>query len=377
MSNRIICVLTMCLWSCNMTNEPTQAISQEKTNSIDHLAIRYEQLNRFSGNITIADEGRIVYTKNYGLADYENQKPFTGQTSFKIGEITKVITGSITEELVAQNKLSLSDHTSDYLPSLEYNLTIGEILLQNDNADFNNLGRLLEKLTDKSFEELIQEFSADKELENTYYKKNESELAIGYLFSNHRGEGLELHKSPTYDLEESFSSLGIKSTGIDLIRILSSTSKQIDLDGYLENDGFSYAISNDTTKNLSVVVLSNRRHPVAGEISNSIKAILEDKEYELPLPREPYDIDKNTLKDFAGNYSINENATFEIFTFNDSLFVQMGPNKVHLVPQSQNQFYMKQMDAAMRFNRDSTGRVNSAQLLNGFIDSNESARRIK
>ena len=52
----------------------------------------------------------------------------------------------------------------------------------------------------------------------------------------------------------------------------------------------------------------------------------------------------------------------------------LGNNKVHLIPQSSNQFYMKQTDASMRFLRNSTGVVNEVILLNGFINGDVAKR---
>jgi len=67
---------------------------------------------------------------------------------------------------------------------------------------------------------------------------------------------------------------------------------------------------------------------------------------------------------------------FEVIHKNDSLFLLLGPNKIYLVPQSSNQFYMEQMDTSMRFLRDSTKGVNRITLLNGFIDSSDQAIRV-
>ena len=89
------------------------------------------------------------------------------------------------------------------------------------------------------------------------------------------------------------------------------------------------------------------------------------------------DIDKTILNDFTGNYAVNENVRFEVLNQNDSLFVLMGPNKVYLIPQSSNQFYMTEMDASMRFLRDSIGLVDKIVLLNGFIEGDQIAQRQK
>ena len=158
---------------------------------------------------------------------------------------------------------------------------------------------------------------------------------------------------------------------------MNSDPREINVTGYLENDGFSYSLKNNVEKNLLVIVLSNRRHPVAGEISKRIELILEGKAFNIPLARKPIPIDSNLLKDYIGNYSLNENVSFEVTSTEDSLFVLLGPNKIALIPQSENQFYMLENDAAMRFERDSTNKVNSVLLLNGFIDSEELAFRVK
>ena len=131
----------------------------------------------------------------------------------------------------------------------------------------------------------------------------------------------------------------------------------------------------DIKNKLSIIVLSNRRNPITEEISNSIRAILANKDYSLPLLREPIEIDKSLLSQYSGNYSLNENISFEVQIINDSLYVLLGPNKIFLVPQSSNQFYMIETDASMRFLRDSTNLVDRVELLNGFIESNQIAKK--
>ena len=160
-----------------------------------------------------------------------------------------------------------------------------------------------------------------------------------------------------------------------MTKIINSNSANIlEIEGYLENDGFSYSVVNNPQNKISIIVLSNRRHPVAKEISNSIDSILKDKEYRIPLARKQFEIDKKLLKDYSGSYSLNANMNLEVLNENDSLFVMMGPNKIHLKPQSENQFYMEQMDASMRFLRDTNNKVIEVVLLDGFLDGNRIKR---
>ncbi len=384
MKNKLIYLLTFVLsvLSCKTdTKNKKEDLKNSKVSQIDSLANRYLELGRFGGTIVIAKEGVITYNKSFGLADYENNVSFTDTTAFKVGEITELVTANIINELVKQEKIQLTNRVSSYLLDIESNSTISDILnnksQEEHKLDYNTLGVLIEKVSGKSYQLNVEEYSKNLELENTYYQKQETSKAIGYLFYNYQGKGLELQKSPSYNLEEAFSSRGVKSTGKDLVKIINSNPKDLDIHGYLQNDGFSYSLINDIENKITMVILSNRRHPIGKEMSTSIGAILKNIKYRLPLSRKPFNINKNKLKEFTGSFSINEQMSFEIIAINDSLFVMLGPNKVHLIPQSENQFYMINNDASMRFEKDSTDIVNKVILLNGFIESDQEATRIK
>ena len=372
------------------TKTGIESPEQLKVERIDSLANRYLELNRFSGSILVTKGDSILYNNNFGLADYENNKSFSNKTSFRIGQTSEIIISNIIREMAIKDKIQLSDNISKYIPETKSELTINDLLNHKSNSvitssdkieesdlNYDSLGLIIEKVSGKSFQENIEKYCNALELENTYFQKASSDLAIGYLYHNYQGNGLELQKSPVSNSENTFSN-GLKSTANDLAKIISLNSEnKLEIEGYIEDDGFSYSVVNNPQNKTSIIVLSNRRHPVAKEISNSIGSILENKEYRLPLSRMPFDIDKTILKDFVGNYSLNENVNFEVLHSNDSLFVLMGPNKTYLVPQSTNQFYMQQMDASMRFLRDSSEVVNRVTLLNGFIESEQIANRIK
>lgn len=140
---------------------------------------------------------------------------------------------------------------------------------------------------------------------------------------------MELHISPVQNETEVFASRGIKSTPEDLLKLLQNSSEDsISISGYLASDGFSYTATKKG--NLIIIVLSNRRHPISSEIANSIESILESKDYEIPLLRKEFILNPNQLKRFEGKYAINANVSMPVFVEKDSLFVMMGPNKVHL-----------------------------------------------
>lgn len=379
MTHKII-YLTICcffLLSCKTEKETkTPVIEPQKIGQIDSLANRYLELNRFSGTILIAQNETIVYNKSYGMADYKNKTPFSSKTAFKVGEITQIVTHHLVKQLVQAGKVKLTDSLSKYLANFKSEAVVGDVFKPNPTVDSHVLGKLIEKVSNKSYQKNIEAYGDKLGLKNTYFTKSDPNLAVGYLYHNYRGKGLELQKAPHYNLKTAFSSTGIKSTAEDLVKILKSTPKNLNIDGYLKGDGFSYSLVNDTNNHLMVIVLSNRKHPVAKEISNSIRAILKNKKYKLPLARKPLPVPTNLLNQYIGKYSLNEQVTFEVVRTPDSLFVILGPNKVALIPQSKNQFYMKNNDASMRFEKDASGAIRSIRLLNGFIDSDEQALRV-
>ncbi len=391
-----------------------EPLENSKIIAIDSLVNRYLELGRFSGAVLVLKENLTIYRNNFGLADYENAKSFTDKTAFKIGEITELFTANIIREFIKEGKLQVSDTISKYFPEIERDITIKNLLNHTDNLPsikkiqeqnpelkyttlefaklasqtkeisknsdlgYNILGLLIEKISEVSFQRNIEKYSEILKLENTYFQKKDTCLAVGYLYHNFRAKGMELQKAPVSNLDITCSSKGLKSTINDLAKLLiNSPNKEVQFKGYLQNDGFSYSILNDPSTKISLLILSNRRHPVATEISNSIQAILQNKEYRLPLARKPYDIDKSLLKNYAGNYSLNEDVNFEVINEKDSLYVLFGPNKIHLVAQSANQFYMEQGDASMRFLKDSTKLINEVVLLNGFLDGDKAKRIVK
>ncbi|MGD1889774.1 MAG: serine hydrolase [Cyclobacteriaceae bacterium] len=408
MINKVIVfsIVTFSLFACQSNPlEEQENLAEAKVAKIDSLAYRYLELGRFSGAIAVAKGESTLYQNYFGLADYENNQSFSDHTAFKIGAVSELVTATIIRQMVNNGKINLTDSVSTYIPEINAGFTVSDLLnhktnlpsirsIQEKNPEvnystieyanlaanssetsehsdlgYNILGLLIEEVSEQHFQENVKQYAAELGLKNTYFQQEDSEVAVGYLYNNYQGNGLEIHRSPVYNPEIAFSSGGIKSTVPDVIKIINNTQQEaIELDGYLQNDGFSYAINKNSNSDTTIIVLSNRRHPVAKEMINSIWAILQNRNYTIPLAREAVAVDAEDLKDYAGTYAMNENMRFTVINEGDSLFVQMGPNRISIIPQSSNQFYMKQNDAEMRFLRDTNDSVTSVMLLDGFLE---------
>jgi len=360
MKNQLLFILLFLLFSTCSKEKEVATIHHK----IDQLAARYLTLGRFSGTILLAKEGNILFNQSYGLADYANQQAFTENTAFKIGIISELFTAYIIEQMALEKLIHLDQPIATYLPKTNANTTISTLLTATDSS-YHLLGQLIEKALNLSFQGAIEKYTSPLGLTSTFFQKENEQVAKGYLFHNYRGNGMELEEAPTYDIRKAFSRYGLKSSALDLFKFGQLSTVPIDKSGYLNGDGFSYTFQKN--KDLTVIILSNRRHPVSKEIAASISSIVNNQSYELPLLRNRVDGNPSLFKKYVGIYEVNPNFSFEVIQSNDSLFTLMGPNKTHLIPQSDNQFYYQGFDAAIRFVADSTQQVNQAILYNGFL----------
>ncbi|MGA2176070.1 MAG: serine hydrolase domain-containing protein [Verrucomicrobiota bacterium] len=66
--------------------------------------------------VLVAQNGKILFEKSYGLADREDHVPVIPQTTFRIGSMTKQFTASAILKLQEEGKLSVNDKLSKYIP---------------------------------------------------------------------------------------------------------------------------------------------------------------------------------------------------------------------------------------------------------------------
>ncbi|KNY26480.1 beta-lactamase [Pseudobacteroides cellulosolvens ATCC 35603 = DSM 2933] len=72
--------------------------------------------NNFQGVALVEKEGKVILSKGYGMADYENIIPNTSSIRFAIGSITKQFTAMAIMQLYERGRLKLDDKLSKYYP---------------------------------------------------------------------------------------------------------------------------------------------------------------------------------------------------------------------------------------------------------------------
>ena len=74
-----------------------------------------ERIDRFSGTVLVARDGKPVVSKGYGMANHEWGIPNTPQTVFRLGSITKQFTSAAIMLLQERGKLSVTDPVCKYV----------------------------------------------------------------------------------------------------------------------------------------------------------------------------------------------------------------------------------------------------------------------
>ena len=95
----------------------TESLGESR--EIEGYLDQFSHIIGLNGNVLITRGDRTVLSKSYGYEDFENNIPFTAESQFCIGSVTKQFTAVALLRLVEQNKLKLEDYIGDLIPEFE------------------------------------------------------------------------------------------------------------------------------------------------------------------------------------------------------------------------------------------------------------------
>jgi CubicO group peptidase (beta-lactamase class C family) len=279
------------------------AFGQDKASKIDNLVSLYHKYGQFNGSVLVADNGKVLYEKGFGLANMEWNVPNTPDTRFRLGSITKQFTATLILQLVEQGKIKLDGKLIDYLPDYRKDtgekVTIHNLLshtsgipsytslpgfFQNvsrnpytvdefikkyasgdlefepgtkfvyDNSGYFLLGAIIEKVTGKPYEQVLQENIFDpvgmKNSGYDHWGTIINKRATGYSRTP-RG----FQNAGYLDMSIPYAAGSLYSTAEDLYlwdqalygeKILSAKSKELMFKPNLNNYGYGFVITKAT-----------------------------------------------------------------------------------------------------------------------------------
>ena len=91
-------------------------LAQDKAAKIDELMKIYNSYRQFNGAVLVAENGKVIFKKGYGMANMEWNIPVETDTKFRLGSITKQFTSMLILQLVQEGKIKIEGKLTDYLP---------------------------------------------------------------------------------------------------------------------------------------------------------------------------------------------------------------------------------------------------------------------
>ncbi|MBA3442260.1 MAG: serine hydrolase, partial [Pyrinomonadaceae bacterium] len=278
----------------------SQVFAQDKTAKIDEVMRLSHSYGQFNGVVLVAEGGKVIYRKGFGLANMEWNIPNEPDTRFRLGSITKQFTAMLILQLAEQGKIKLDGKLSDYLPDYRKDtggrITIHQLLnhtsgipsytslpgfIADQSRDpyavdafikkyasrdlefepgskysYNNsgyflLGAIIEKITGKTYEQALKESILDPlGMKNTGYDHHDTIIpkrAAGYRKAP---KGYE--NAPYLDMSIPYAAGSMYSTVDDLFlwdqalytdKLLSSTYKELMFKPNLENYAYGWIVT--------------------------------------------------------------------------------------------------------------------------------------
>lgn len=349
-----------------------QQVAVAQNGAKDHAAKVQELLevaNKyrvFNGTALVAENGKVIYKGAFGMANMEWSIPNAPDTRFRLGSITKQFTSMLTLQLVEQGKIKLDGKISDYLP--DYRKDIGEKVTihhllthtsgipsytsqpgffenvsrnpykvtdfvtkyTSGNLEFepgskftyNNsgyflLGAIIEKVTGKSYEQVLKENILDPlGMKNTGYDHHDTLIpkrAAGY------GKTADGYTNAAYlDMSIPYAAGSMYSTVDDLYlwdqalytdKLITAQSKELMYKPFLDNYAYGWNVSDSSfkvneqpvqiirhgggingfstmiarfPKEKNLIVILDNTAQNTGRLSETITKILYNQPYELP-----------------------------------------------------------------------------------------------
>ncbi len=271
----------------------SNAFAQQNVQKIDALLKQYYNYGQFNGSILVAENGKVVYKKGFGMANMEWGISNQPDTKFRIASITKQFTAALVLQLVEEGKIRLdgkiTDYLTDYRKDTGEKVTIHQLLnhtsgipdyknvssnpyspadfvkkyvsgdlefepgsrYKYNNGGYSILGAIIEKVAGKSYETVLQErILKPLGMTNSGYAHNST------LLEKHAGSYEKTPNgyinAPYIDMSIPYAAGSLYSTVEDLFKwdqslyedkILSAESKRLMFTPGLSNYGYGIRIT--------------------------------------------------------------------------------------------------------------------------------------
>lgn len=179
------------------TTDKFEVVENDKTQRLDSIYLAHFERNEFNGNVLVAEGGKIIFQKSYGIANEETNEKLNVQTSFELASVSKQFTAMGIVQLQKEGKLSYSDLVSKYIPELKYyeNVTIKNLLIHTGGLP-DYMGMMEEHwdtskiATNEDVIKIMEKLKPEKEFEpnQKYSYSNTGYLILGTIIERVSGK---------------------------------------------------------------------------------------------------------------------------------------------------------------------------------------------
>lgn len=194
------------------------AKAQDPTPKFDEYLNALSGQGRFTGSVLVARDGKVIFSKGYGLANVEFDVANTPRTKFRLGSVTKQFTAAAILLLQERGKLSVQDPICKYVdncPAAWSEVTIHHLL--SHTGGIPNFTNFPDYQTKMMMPVTTQEMTArfkDKPLEfkpgEKWNYSNSGYFLLGYILEKIAGESYE-----SFLQKNIFEPLKLTNTGYD------------------------------------------------------------------------------------------------------------------------------------------------------------------
>tara|TARA_R110000787_G_scaffold108621_1_gene217007 strand:+ start:3926 stop:5686 length:1761 start_codon:yes stop_codon:yes gene_type:complete len=198
----------------------TMSFAQTKVEQIEELIKTYQEYGKFNGSVLVADQGTVIYKKGFGMANMEWDIPNQPNTKHRLGSVTKQFTAMLVLQLVAEGKLNLQKPITTYLP--DYPKATGDIitthhLLTHTSGipNYTSFPKFMEDesrnpYTPAAFVKMFDEKELDFAPGEKFSYSNSGYFLLGILVEKLSGKSYEQMLQ-----DKIFTPLNMKETGYD------------------------------------------------------------------------------------------------------------------------------------------------------------------
>jgi CubicO group peptidase (beta-lactamase class C family) len=217
----IVLALGLLMLTAGPSAAPPQqaATDTEIASRADALMTGLFMSGRFNGTVLLARNGKVVFEKGYGMANFEWDIPNSPSTKFRLGSITKQFTSMAIMQLSERGLLNVQDPIGKYLPDypkpVADRVTIHHLLTHSSGIpSFTGLPsyepNMPMKVTVAQMIDRFKNLPLEFEPGSTFKYDNSGYFLLGAIIEKVSGKPYD-----AFLQENIFKPLGMRDTGYD------------------------------------------------------------------------------------------------------------------------------------------------------------------